>query len=163
MDEIYIRYWTTTGRERIEPYMTNRTEISLEYRDIAAIDILPLVWCKGLRLLSLRGNHLANLDLMSLASCPNLEMLKLSYNKLQAIDLTPLGQCTNLKELSLERNRFTSLDLSPLFECPRLVDLGMDDSIELTADLMLRSVGNWPDVLVNRFYKIKWEVPAYLG
>jgi hypothetical protein len=59
--------------------------------------------------------------------------------------------------VSLLENRLKRIDLSPLFHCPNLKELKIDDDVGLTADLLLRSVGSWPEVLIERYHRILWK------
>lgn len=160
MEEVYLRYTTSTGRELTRTFPVNSNTIHMDLVDIVDIDLYPLIWCTNLRYLTLRMNKLERVDLSPLSNCLELRGFKINYNSLQELDITPLGSCCKLQELSIHKNpNLTSLDLSPLFMCPDLEELEIDDSVTLTADLLLRSVGNWPDVLVKRFYRIKWTSP----
>ena len=81
----------------------------------------------------------------------------MSHNLIQEIDLEPLSFCPNLEEFSILENRLKKMDLSPLFQCPSLKELCIDDDVTLTANLLLRSVGSWPEVLIERYHKILWK------
>lgn len=157
MDEVFIRYENTSGREKVQSFRIDSTEILLDLNDMVTVDLLPLIWCSNLRFLSLRNNQLEYVDFTSLSNCTKLQSLRLDNNKLRKIDFTPLSSCPKLRELSMRGNPLSSINLSPLFMCPELVELEIDDATVLTADLLLRSVGNWPDVLVKRFYRILWR------
>ncbi|MHA2205642.1 MAG: leucine-rich repeat domain-containing protein [Candidatus Thorarchaeota archaeon] len=158
MDEIYIRYITTTGLERTAGFRTDVEEISLDLRDMESVDLLPLIWCVKMKTLNIRNNRLTTIDLTPLSRCVNLEALRLNNNLLSEINLTPLSDCPHMQEVDIRGNKIRSIDLSPLFHCTELIDLKLDDEISLTADLLLRSIGSWPDVLVNKFHKILWKV-----
>ncbi|MHA1882786.1 MAG: leucine-rich repeat domain-containing protein, partial [Candidatus Thorarchaeota archaeon] len=96
-------------------------------------------------------------DLTPLSKCVNLEGLRLSDNELIEIDLSSLSDCPHLREVDIRNNPIRSVDISPLFHCSELQDLRIDDDATLTADLLLRSIGSWPDVLVDKFHKILWK------
>ncbi|TET10895.1 MAG: hypothetical protein E3J86_04290 [Candidatus Thorarchaeota archaeon] len=156
--EIFIRYMTTSGLEKTARYFTDETKINLDLRDISEIDLLPIIWCENLESLSLRSNSLTEIDLSPLESAgKNLRAIRLGHNRLQKIGLEPLSSCPNLEEVSLSENQLKRVDLSPLFQCPNLKELNLDHEVALTADLLLRSVGNWPEVLIERYHKILWK------
>jgi len=156
--EIFIRYVTTSGLEKSVRYDTDETRINLDVRDIAEIDLLPLIWCEDLESISVRSNSLTEIDLSPLEKIGrNLKAVRLSHNRIQEIDLEPLGSCPNLEEFSISENSLKRIDLSPLFQCPSLKELNIDDDVSLTANLLLRSVGSWPEVLIERYHKILWK------
>ena len=156
--EIFIRYVTTSGIEKTARYGTDETTINLDLRDIAEIDLLPIIWSSNLESLNLRSNSLTEIDLSPLEKVgTNLKAIRLGHNRLQEIDLEPLSSCPNLEELSLPENRLKRVDLSPLFHCPNLKELVLDQEVGLTADLLLRSVGSWPEVLIERYHRILWK------
>ncbi|MFW9926474.1 MAG: leucine-rich repeat domain-containing protein [Candidatus Thorarchaeota archaeon] len=156
--EIYIRYVTTSGLEKTARYGTDERTINLDLRDISEIDLLPIIWCENLESLCLRSNSLREIDLSPLEKAgKNLKAIRLGHNRLQSIDLTPLSECPNLEEVSLSENRLKRVDLSPLFHCPNLKELNLDEEVALTADLLLRSVGSWPEVLIERYHRILWK------
>ncbi len=156
--EIFIRYVTTSGLERTARYDIDGTTINLDLLDISEIDLLPIIWCENLESLSLRSNSLTKIDLSPIKTAgKNLKAIRLSHNRLQEIGLEPLSSCPNLEELSLSENQLKRVDLSPLFHCPNLKELKLDQEVALTADLLLRSVGNWPEVLIERYHKILWK------
>ncbi len=159
MDEIHIWYWTVSGDERRMSFDVTETEINMDLRDISSVDLLPLVFCRDLRDLSIRNNQLTAIDLCPLSNCKKLEGIRLSNNKLVNIDLTPLSDCTKLAEVTLRGNPISTLDISPLFHCPELREFKMDDTVIPTASLLLRSVGSWPKVILDMFFKIQWESP----
>ena len=158
MEEIYIRYITSTGLERTAGFRTDVEEINLDLRDIESVDLQPLIWCVKLKSLNIRNNRLTTIDLTPLVRSVNLEALRLNNNRLSEINLAPLSDCPHLQDVDIRGNKIKSLDLSPLFHCTELIDLKLDDEVSLTADLLLRSIGSWPDVLVNKFHKILWKV-----
>ena len=134
VSDIFIHYLTTTGLEKSVKLRSDETVINLDLRDMVSVDLLPLIWCE------------------------NLESLFLRNNVLTEVDLSPLEKCgKNLKVLNLNDNRLKRIDLSPLFECANLAELGLDEEVSLTADLLLRSVGSWPEVLVERYHRILWK------
>ena len=156
--EIHIRYVTTSGLERSVRYDTDETRINLDVRDIAEIDLLPLIWCEDLESISIRSNSLREIDLTPLEKVGrNLKAVRLSHNRIKEIDLRPLSYCPSLEEFSISENSLKRIDLSPLFECPSLKELNIDDDVSLTANLLLRSVGSWPEVLIERYHKILWK------
>ena len=156
--EIFIRYVTTSGLERTARYDTDETTINLDLLDISEIDLLPIIWCENLESLSLRSNSLTKIDLAPIERAgKNLKAIRLSHNRLQEIGLEPLSSCPKLEELSLSENQLKRVDLSPLFHCPNLRELKLDQEVALTADLLLRSVGSWPEVLIERYHKILWK------
>jgi Leucine-rich repeat (LRR) protein len=156
--EIHIRYVTSSGLEKSVRYDTDETRINLDVRDIAEVDLLPLIWCKDLESISIRSNSLKEIDLTPLEKVgKNLKAVRLSHNLIQEIDLEPLSFCPNLEEFSILENRLKKMDLSPLFQCPSLKELCIDDDVTLTANLLLRSVGSWPEVLIERYHKILWK------
>jgi uncharacterized protein YjbI with pentapeptide repeats len=158
VSEVFIRYVTTNGLEKTARFKTDETGINLDLRNIAQVDLLPLIWCENLETLCLRNNSLTEIDLSPLEKCgKNLKAVRLSHNRLQEIDLEPLSSCSNLEEVSLLDNRLKRVDLSPLFQCPNLRELKIDDDVGLTADLLLRSVGSWPEVLIERYHRILWK------
>lgn len=159
--EIFIRYTTTGGLEKTVRYDTDETAINLDLRDITQVDLLPLIWCENLESLSLRTNSLTEIDLSPLEKVgKNLRAIRLSHNRLQEVNLEPLSSCPNLEEVSLSENPIKRVDLSPLFQCPNLKELGLDPEVGLTADLLLRSVGSWPEVLIERYHRILWKSGA---
>ena len=161
ISEIFIRYMTTTGMEKTARFRTDETTINLDLRDIASIDLLPLIWCENLESICLRNNSLTEIDLSPLEKCgKNFRALRLSHNKIRDLDLSPLSSCPNLVEVALEDNRLKRVDLSPLFQCANLTELDLDKEVSLTADLLLRSVGSWPEVLVERYHRILWKSDA---
>jgi len=161
VSEIFIRYMTTTGLEKTARFSTDETTINLDLRDIASIDLLPLVWCENLESICLRNNSLTEIDLSPLEkSGKNLRAVRLSHNRIQEIDFSPLSACPDLLEISLDDNRLKRVDLSPLFQCANLTELGLDKEVSLTANLLLRSVGSWPEVLVERYHRILWKSDA---
>ncbi len=155
--EVFIRYVTTTGLEKTAKFSSDTTTVNLELRDIVEVDLLPLLWCDKLQVLSLRNNSLNEVDLSALERCRRLRVLKLSNNRIQELDLEPLATCEELEEVCLENNRLKIVDLSPLFQCSRLQELKLDESVALTADLLLRSIGSWPEVLIERYHRILWK------
>ncbi|MFW9786208.1 MAG: leucine-rich repeat domain-containing protein [Candidatus Thorarchaeota archaeon] len=156
--EIFIRYVTTNGLERTARFKSDETSINLDLRNIAQVDLLPLIWCEKIESLCIRNNSLTEIDLYPLEkSGKNLKAVRLSNNRLQEIDLEPLSSCPNLEEVSLLNNRLKRIDLSPLFHCPNLKELKINDDVGLTADLLLRSVGSWPEVLIERYHRILWK------
>lgn len=156
--EIFLRYVTTNGLEKTARFNSDETGINLDLRNIAQVDLLPLVWCENIETLCLRNNSLSEIDLSPLEkSGKNLKAVRLSHNRLQEINLEPLSFCPNLEEVSLLENRLKRIDLSPLFHCPNLKELKIDDEVGLTADLLLRSVGSWPEVLIERYHRILWK------
>ncbi|RLI52008.1 MAG: hypothetical protein DRO87_05870 [Candidatus Thorarchaeota archaeon] len=157
VSEVFVRYVTTTGLEKMVRFNTETTAVNMELRDIATVDLLPLIWCKNLEVLNLKNNSLTEIDLSPLQKCPHLKALRLSHNRLQEVDLSPLATCSELQEISLDNNRLKIIDLSPLFQCPNLQDLMIDESVTLTADLLLRSIGSWPEVLIERYHRILWK------
>lgn len=158
VSEIFIRYLTTTGLEKVARFKTDETTINLDLLDIATIDLYPIIWCKNLESICLRNNSLTEIDLAPLEKCgKNLSAIRLSHNRLQEIDLNPLSSCPNLLEVALDDNRLKRVDLSPLFECANLTELCLDEDVSLIANLLLRSVGSWPEVLVERYHKILWK------
>ena len=149
---------TTSGLEKTARYFTDETKINLDLRNISEIDLLPIIWCENLESLSLRSNSLTEIDLSPLESAgKNLRAIRLGHNRLQKIGLEPLSSCPNLEEVSLSENQLKRVDLSPLFQCPNLKELKLDHEVALTADLLLRSVGRWPEVLIERYHKILWK------
>jgi len=161
VSEIFIRYMTTTGLEKTARFRTDETTINLDLRDIATIDLLPLIWCENLESICLRNNSLTEIDLSPIEKCgKKLRAIRLSHNRFQDIDLSPLSSCPNLLEVALDDNRLKRVDLSPLFECANLIDLNLDEEVSLTANLLLRSVGSWPEVLVERYHRILWKSDA---
>lgn len=156
--EIFIRYVTTNGIERSARFSSDETDINLDLRNIAHVDLLPLIWCETIETLCLRNNSITEIDLYPLAkSGKNLRAIRLGHNRLQEINLEPLSACPNLEEVSLVDNRLKRVDLSPLFHCPNLKELKLDNEVGLTADLLLRSVGSWPEVLIERYHRILWK------
>ncbi len=156
MDDVIIRYTTTSGLEELVRIEKSETHLNLALRDIASIDLLPLIWCTELESLSLQYNCIESIDLSPLAKCVALEDINLSHNKLREIDLSPLSGLPNLVEIRLEKNSLRKIDISPLFECPSLRVLRKDDDVSLTASIFLRSVGSWPEVLMDEYHKIFW-------
>ncbi|MFO7836814.1 MAG: leucine-rich repeat domain-containing protein [Candidatus Thorarchaeota archaeon] len=154
---MFIAYTTAAGIERKAEFDTEEQIINLDLRDIATVDLLPLVWAEDLEVLCLRHNRIDELDLTPLSKCKNLEMLSLTDNCLKSINLSPLSDCPNLIELALNMNPLESIDISPLFECAKLDDLKVDDDVSLKADLFLRSIGNWPQVLIDLYPRILWK------
>ncbi|TFG15480.1 hypothetical protein EU537_00235 [Candidatus Thorarchaeota archaeon] len=157
VDQVLVRYCTTTGIENTRRISINETTINLDLRDIKSIDLLPLIWCSKLRKLSLRCNQITDVNLSPLSKCKNLESLLLSNNLLEEIDFDPLSECPHLQEIDIRNNNIRSVDLSPLFHCSELTSLKMDEGTTLTADLLLRSIGTWPEVLIDKFHKILWK------
>jgi hypothetical protein len=157
VEEVIIRYYTTTGLEKIKRFDVNETCLNFDLRDIVSIDLLPLIWCTKLRELNIRHNCLQEIDLRPLNKCVNMESVRLSSNSMVSVDLEPLSDCPHLQELDLRHNPLRSIDLSPLFHCSELRTLDVDEGVSLTADLLLRSIGSWPDVLMDRFHKILWK------
>ena len=157
MEEVIIRYETTTGLQQTHVISVNETVLNLELRNTAYIDLLPLIWCSKLEKITLRYNELSDLDLTPLDKCINLETLQLGHNKLTSIDLEPLSDCPHLREVDLGHNLFERIDISPLFHVSELQELKIDENVTLTADLLLKSIGSWPDVLVDRFHEILWK------
>jgi Leucine-rich repeat (LRR) protein len=158
VSEIFIRYVTTNGLEKTARFKSDETRFNLDLRNIAQVDLLPLIWCEKIETLCLRNNNLTEIDLSPLEkSGKNLKAVRLSHNRLQEIDLEPLSSCPNLEEVSLLDNRLKRVDLSPLFHCPNLKELKINDDVGLTADLLLRSVGSWPEVLIERYHRILWK------
>lgn len=157
MDEIIVRYVTTAGLEREDRIRTDETSINLDLRDMVSIDLLPLIWCSRLESLTLRHNKLTEVDLSPLSKCRRLRSLSLSHNLLKDIDLNPLSECPDLEDVDIEHNEhLKKVNLSPLFECPKLLELRLDPTVVVTADIFLRSVGSWPEVLLERYHRILW-------
>ncbi len=158
VSEIFIRYLTTTGLEKTARFRTNDSAINLDLRNIASVDLLPIIWCENLESLCIRNNSLTEIDLSPLEKCgKTLKAIRLNNNRLQEIDLNPLSACQKLQEVLLDNNRLKRIDLSPLFQCANLKELNLDKDVSLTADLLLRSVGSWPEVLIERYHKILWK------
>lgn len=161
VSEIFIHYLTTTGLERSVKFRSDETVINLDLRDMTTVDLLPLIWCENLESLCLRNNSLTEVDLSPLEKCgKNLKVVNLSHNRLHEIDLDPLSSCPQLIEVTLEDNQIRRVDLSPLFQCANLKELNLDKDVSLTADLLLRSVGSWPEVLVEQYHRILWKSNA---
>ncbi|MGQ4870657.1 MAG: leucine-rich repeat domain-containing protein [Candidatus Thorarchaeota archaeon] len=156
MDRVILRYRTSNGLERTVNIDTSEARLSLELRDIESIDLMPLVWCTELETLNLQYNKIRELDLTPLAKCAALQEVNLSHNDLREIDLTPLSSCHNLRELRIDKNRIRRVDVSPLFECPKLEIFRRDDFVSLTASIFLRSIGSWPNVLMDEYHRILW-------
>ncbi|MBD3407979.1 MAG: leucine-rich repeat protein [Candidatus Lokiarchaeota archaeon] len=159
MTDVFIRYQTTTGIEKTVKFDTAETKINLDLRDIQSIDLLPLIWCTSLQDLSLRNNQIVHLDLTPLAKCKSLICLALNNNKIESIDFSPLSSCKKLEEIFLKKNNLSRIDISPLFQCSNLQTFEIDESVSMTANMLLRSIGNWPSVLVQQYGKILWKVP----
>ncbi|MFX0107795.1 MAG: leucine-rich repeat domain-containing protein [Candidatus Hodarchaeota archaeon] len=159
MTKVYVWYVTSTKLEKHIAVDTKSTCINLDLQDMAYVDLLPLIWCTHLEDLNLRDNKLQSIDLTPLSNCVNLQSLRLGNNQLESINLTPLGECSKLEELALKGNKLKRIDISPLFHCPNLTELKIDETVTLVADLTLKSVGSWPEVLVERFHRILWKVP----
>ncbi|MHA1576806.1 MAG: leucine-rich repeat domain-containing protein [Candidatus Thorarchaeota archaeon] len=157
MEEVNFRYVTTTELEKYRSIRTDETSLNLDLKDIAYVDLLPLIWCSKLQSINIRHNQLEEIDLTPLSKCVNLEEIRLSDNQLLDVDLSPLMDCPHLREVDLKNNPLRSIDISPLFHCSELQILKLDDDASLTADLLLRSIGSWPDVLVDKFHKILWK------
>ncbi|TFG10697.1 leucine-rich repeat domain-containing protein [Candidatus Thorarchaeota archaeon] len=157
MDQIILRYETATGLEKMTRVRTDESHINLEVRDIKTVDLLPLIWCTNLEGLSLSYNSLEQVDLSPLNRCPKLQGLWLSHNQLQSIDFSPLSKCSQLQEICLQHNDIKKMDVSGLFNCHSLEVLRFDDGVTLTADVFLKSIGNWPDLLVEYYDKILWR------
>ncbi len=157
MDQIILRYRTTTGLEKMTRIRTDESNINLEVRDIQTIDLLPLIWCGNLEGLSLSYNALEEIDLSPLNRCPNLRGLWLSHNRLKGVDFSPLAKCSQLEEVCLQNNDIKRMDVSGLFNCRNLEVLRFDENVTLTADVFLKSIGNWPDLLVKYYDKILWR------
>ncbi len=156
MDEIIVRYVTTAGLEREERIRTEETDINLDLRDMVSVGLLPLIWCSRLESLTLRHNKLTEVDFSPLSKCRRLRSLSLSHNLLRDIDLNPVGECPDLEVLDLELNNLKRVNLSPLFQCTKLLELKLDSTVVVTADIFLRSVGSWPEVLLDRYHRILW-------
>ena len=159
MAEIYVWYVNSTGQEKSIGVETSEKCVNLDLRDMISVDILPLIWCQNLEDLTIRNNKLTEIDLSPLSRCPNLQALRLNNNLLEKLNLSPLAECSNLEELAIHENRLKRVDISPLFECHELKELRHDTSVTLLADLTLKSVGSWPEVLMERFHRILWKMP----
>ena len=159
MDEVHIWYWTASGDEKRMSFDVNETEINMDLRDICSVDLLPIVFMKDLRYFSIRDNQLTNIDLTPFSNCKKLEGIRLSNNKLTTLDVSPLVECSKLMEFSVQGNNIDTLDISPLFQCAELKELKLDDNVVPSASLLLRSVGSWPKVILDVFFKIQWEAP----
>lgn len=156
MDEVILRYTTSSGLEEAMRIETSETYLNLSLKDIVSIDLLPLVWCTDIQRVNLQYNKLTTIDLGPLAKCQALEELVLSHNSLSGIDLTPLAGLPHLREICLEKNKLRKIDVSPLFECPNLEVFKKDDFVSLTASIFLRSIGSWPEVLMDEYHRILW-------
>ncbi len=163
MDEIIVRYTTTTGVEKAERISVTESRINLDLRETKTVDLLPLIWCTELEELSLRYNKLETIDLSPLSRCPKFRALWLNNNELRELDLTPLAECQQLEEIHLCNNAIKRLDISPLFQCASLQELDIDPDVTLFAEVFLRSVGSWPDVLVERWHQIIWRNTTRFG
>ncbi|NHI83954.1 MAG: hypothetical protein EAX81_06605 [Candidatus Thorarchaeota archaeon] len=159
MSDVYVWYTTATGLEKSLKTNPEETSINLDLHDIMSIDLQPVIWCSKLEELSLRSNQLKEIDLSSLSKCKELKALRLNNNLLQSLNLAPLESCAKLQEITLNHNQIRHLDISPLFHCNNLVEMKLDERTSLLADLTLKSVGSWPDVLVERFHRILWKIP----
>ncbi len=153
---VSVRYVTTSGLETQILIGRDDTRVNLQLRDIARIDLWPLVYCPQLESLWLQYNRITELDLTPLSRCKALREIDLSHNRLRSIDLTPLADCPHLREIRLDHNELRRIDISPLFECPELEVFARDDHVSLTANIFLRSVGSWPDVLMREYHRILW-------
>lgn len=160
MVEIYVWYVNSTGQEKSYGVEADERCINLDLRDMISVDLLPLIWCRDLEDLNIRNNKLREIDLSPLSKCPNLQGLRINNNLLENLDLAPLAECAKLEELAIQNNNFKRIDISPLFHCPALKELKHDASVTLLADLTLKSIGSWPEVLVNRFHRILWTMPT---
>ena len=160
MAEIYVWYVNSTGQEKSVGVESSETCVNLDLRDMVSVDLLPLIWCRDLEDLSIRNNKLTEIDLSPLANCQNLQGLRINNNLLKKLDLTPLAECAMLEELAFQKNNLKRVDLSPLFHCQALKELKHDASVTLLADLTLKSVGSWPEVLMDRFHRILWKMPS---
>jgi Leucine-rich repeat (LRR) protein len=159
MAEIYVWYVNSSRQEKSIGVETSERCVNLDLRDMITVDLLPLIWCQNLEDLSLRDNKLTEIDLSPLSKCPNLQGLRLNNNLLRTLDLSPLAECPMLEELVIQENRLKRIDVSPLFHCQALKELRHDTSVTILADLTLKSVGSWPEVLMERFHRILWKVP----
>jgi len=159
VDEVHIWYWTASGDEKRMSFDVNETEINMDLRDICAVDLLPIVFMRDLHYFSIRDNQLTKIDLMPFSNCKKLEGIRLSNNKLAGLDLTPLTDCSKLMEFAVQGNNIDTLDISPLFQCAELKEFKLDDDVAPSASLLLRSVGSWPKVILDMFFKIQWETP----
>ncbi|MFW9976943.1 MAG: leucine-rich repeat domain-containing protein [Candidatus Thorarchaeota archaeon] len=157
LEEVIIRFLTTNGLEKTQVIDIHETALNLELRNIDEIDLLPLIWCTKLEKITLRHNQITDIDLTPLSKCINLETIYLSHNRLGSIDLHPLSDSPHLREVDLRHNLLSTIDISPLFHCSELQELLLDPDVTLTADLLLRSIGSWPDVLVDQFHRILWK------
>ncbi|MHA1929202.1 MAG: hypothetical protein ACTSV2_11570, partial [Candidatus Thorarchaeota archaeon] len=99
MEEVIIRYTTTTDLEKTKIINTEETSLNIDLKDIVSIDLLPLIWCNKLQIINLRHNKLESIDLTPLSKCVNLEGLRLSDNELIEIDLSSLSDCPHLREV----------------------------------------------------------------
>ncbi|MFW9965631.1 MAG: leucine-rich repeat domain-containing protein [Candidatus Thorarchaeota archaeon] len=160
MVEIYVWYVNSTGQEKSYGVEADERCVNLDLRDMISVDLLPLIWCRNLEDLSIRNNKLTEIDLSPLSKCPNLQGLRLNNNQLEKLNLSPLAECSMLEELAIQANRLKRVDISPLFHCHALKELKHDTSVTLLADLTLKSVGSWPDVLMERFHRILWTLPS---
>ncbi|MHA2386951.1 MAG: hypothetical protein ACXAEE_12145 [Candidatus Thorarchaeota archaeon] len=160
MAEIHVWYVNSTGQEKSISVESSERCVNLDLRDMISVDLLPLIWCRNLEDLTVRNNKLKEIDLSPLSKCPTIQALRLNNNLLEKLNLSPLAECSMLEELSIQENRFKRVDISPLFECHALKELNHDTSVTLLADLTLKSVGSWPNVLMDRFHRILWKVPT---
>jgi len=109
--------------------------LSLEFNQLASIDLSPLKECTELQWLNLNRNQLASIDILPLKACTKLQKLVLAENQLASIDISPLKACTKLQELWLNRNQLASIDLSPLKACTKLRELGLPSNQLASIDI----------------------------
>ena len=83
--EIFIRYVTTNGLEKTARFNSDETGINLDLRNIAQVDLLPLIWCEKVESLCLRNNSLTEVDLAPLEkSGKNLKAVRLMQKRQSA-------------------------------------------------------------------------------
>jgi Leucine-rich repeat (LRR) protein len=104
----------------LTPLMTCEriNHLAFEENALEALDLSPLAspsFNPEFRHLSLKGNHLTSIDLTPLAGLKRLGTLYIQDNDLEHIDLTPLATCSDLLILRLDGNPLVDIDVSPLF------------------------------------------------
>lgn len=128
----------------------NLLSLSLSYKSLTDLDVIPAETKQRLNYLTVTGNQLESIDLseypnlkelecaenkitdLKTSNCPNLIRLGCLNNQITELDLSG---CTKLSWLVCESNKITALDITP---CEGLNTLGcgnQSDSIQITLTL----------------------------
>ncbi len=158
MATMTFTYKDKKGKEKRIRVGSSSTNLDFSSKNIAHIDLSPILQFTRLRKLKLYSNELQTLDLSPLGTCHTLTELVLHRNNLQEIDLSPLEKCPGLIRLDLSSNRLTQLNLAPLANHTALTKIVLTSNPLPEIDITpLFSCGVLRDFEVSSRTKLKAE------